>query len=105
MTCLSSMSYSARSASSTLRKTVKAAIVAFAGDFRRLQCGLQSAIEAAEASQFGVVGRNRIVDLLHRGQDRLLVGGQQSARLQVGDFDLRVESAKIQHRHGDRWSD
>src|ERR1700722_9099 len=58
--------------------------------------GGQRAIEVVQTFLLRSVGNRRVVDLLHRGQDRLLVGGQSFARRQIRDLDLSVERPEIE---------
>ena len=74
----------------------QAVFIAVGGESGGQMGGGQRAIEVAQTFLLRSIGSRRVVDLLHRGQDRLLVGGQLFARRQIRDLDLGVERPEIE---------
>src|SRR6202044_2848965 len=74
----------------------QAVFITVGGELGGQMGGGQRAIEVAQTFLLRSIGNRGVVDLLHRGQDRLLVGGQLFARRQIRDLDLGVERPEIE---------
>ena len=74
----------------------QAVFISVGGEFGGQMVRGQRAIKVAQTFLLRSIGNRRVVDLLHRGQNRLLVGGQLFARRQIRDLDLGVERPEIE---------